>query len=160
MNIEHSNVRFAWCDQNAKHDFITKQASDLLSALTTADVQFCSYCRDEVMYLNGQGIDMFCVADLLSALKGQMNIFDLRYSHDTNYMKLPVIVLAGDRSAGKNTLAEMVGNIFPKLLGPWDGDVKQFNAQFTNKLLLVDEHRNADKPSIRNTNPSTPHQIT
>jgi len=64
----------------------------------------------------------------------------------TNYVKLPVIVLAGDRYAGKNTFAEMVGQIFPKLLGLWDGDVKQFNAQFTNKLLFVDENRNTDKP--------------
>jgi len=65
---------------------------------------------------------------------------------NTNYVKLPVIALGGSRYAGKNTFAEMVGKIFPKLLGLWDGDVKQFNAQFTNKLLFVDENRNADKP--------------
>ncbi|RPH96560.1 hypothetical protein EHM69_00985 [candidate division KSB1 bacterium] len=64
----------------------------------------------------------------------------------TNYMRLPVIVLAGDRYAGKNTFAEMVGKIFPKLMGLWDGDVKPFNPQFTNKLLFVDENRNAHKP--------------
>jgi hypothetical protein len=64
----------------------------------------------------------------------------------TNYVRLPVIVLAGDRYAGKNTFAEMVGKIFPKLMGLWDGDVKAFNPQFTNKLLFVDENRNAHKP--------------
>jgi hypothetical protein len=64
----------------------------------------------------------------------------------TNYLRLPVIVLAGERYAGKNTFAEMVGKIFPKLMGLWDGDVKAFNPQFTNKLLFVDENRNAHKP--------------
>ncbi len=64
----------------------------------------------------------------------------------TNYKRLPVIVLAGDRYAGKNSFAEMVGKIFPKLMGLWDGDVKAFNPQFTNKLLFIDENRNAHKP--------------
>lgn len=64
----------------------------------------------------------------------------------TNYQQLPVIVLAGSRSAGKNTFADMVGKIYPKLLGLWDGDVKPFNPQYTNKLLFVDENRNSHKP--------------
>jgi len=64
----------------------------------------------------------------------------------TNYVKLPVIVLAGERFSGKNTFAEMMGKIFPNLMGYWDGDVCEFNPQFTSKLLFVDENRNATKP--------------
>jgi hypothetical protein len=30
--------------------------------------------------------------------------------------------------------------------GLWDGDVKPFNPQYTNKLLFVDENRNSHKP--------------
>ncbi|MCB9365903.1 MAG: hypothetical protein H6508_01755 [Calditrichaeota bacterium] len=64
----------------------------------------------------------------------------------TNYVKLPVIVLAGERFSGKNTFAEMMGKIFEKLMGYWDGDVCEFNPQFQSKLLFVDENRNATKP--------------
>lgn len=65
----------------------------------------------------------------------------------TNYRRLAVIALGGDRFAGKGTFANLVGKIYPKLFGHWDGDVKQFNPEFTSKLLFVDENRNSDKPT-------------
>lgn len=64
----------------------------------------------------------------------------------TNYVKLPVIVLTGSRGCGKNTFAEMVGNIFPTLMGLWEGTKERFNEYYKNKLLFVDENPNADKP--------------
>ncbi|MFH1514912.1 MAG: primase-helicase family protein [bacterium] len=63
----------------------------------------------------------------------------------TNYVTLPVIVLTGERGTGKNTFAEMVGKIFPSLMGLWDGDARHFTDVYVNKLLFVDENPNADK---------------
>jgi hypothetical protein len=65
----------------------------------------------------------------------------------TNYLSLPVIVLTGARSCGKNTFAEMVGEIFPSLKGTWDGDKEQFNEFAVKKLVFVNENRNSDKPT-------------
>jgi hypothetical protein len=64
----------------------------------------------------------------------------------TNYVPLPVIVLTGPRSCGKNTFADLVGEIFPSLKGAWDGDKEQFNEFAVKKLVFVDENRNSDKP--------------
>jgi hypothetical protein len=64
----------------------------------------------------------------------------------TNYVSLPVIVLTGPRSCGKNTLAELVGEIFPTLKATWDGDKEQFNDFAKAKLVFVDENRNSEKP--------------
>ena len=66
------------------------------------------------------------------------------YSY-TNFQQLPVIVLTGPRGCGKNTFAQMVGAIFPALVGLWNGDSTHFNEQYTKKLLFVDENPNADK---------------
>lgn len=63
----------------------------------------------------------------------------------TNFQQLPVIVLTGPRGCGKNTFAQMVGAIFPQLVGLWNGDSTHFNEQYTKKLLFVDENPNADK---------------
>jgi energy-coupling factor transporter ATP-binding protein EcfA2 len=64
----------------------------------------------------------------------------------TNHTKLPVLVLTGSRGCGKNTFAEMVGGIFPTLMGLWEGTKERFNEYYKNKLLFVDENPNADKP--------------
>ena len=66
------------------------------------------------------------------------------YSY-TNYLMLPVIVLSGPRASGKTTFAEVVGEIFPNLLGFWSGVTGNFNEEFKKKLLIVDENKNADK---------------
>ena len=66
------------------------------------------------------------------------------YSY-TNYQMLPVIVLSGPRASGKTTFAEVVGEIFPNLLGFWSGVTGNFNEEFKKKLLIVDENKNADK---------------
>ena len=63
----------------------------------------------------------------------------------TNFQQLPVIVLTGPRGCGKNTFAQMVGAIFPALVGLWNGDSTHFNEQYSRKLLFVDENPNADK---------------
>jgi hypothetical protein len=68
------------------------------------------------------------------------------YSY-TNYVSLPVMVLTGERSCGKNTFAEMIGAMFPALFGLWDGGKERFNDQYTKKLLFVDENPNSDKPT-------------
>jgi len=65
----------------------------------------------------------------------------------TNYLTLPVLVLTGSRGCGKNTFAEMVGAIFPTLMGLWDGDSGNFNEHYRKKLLFVDENPNAEKPT-------------
>ena len=67
------------------------------------------------------------------------------YSY-TNYVTLPVIVLTGERSCGKGTFANMVGEIFPSLMALWDGGKEHFNDQYKSKLLFVDENPNAEKP--------------
>lgn len=64
----------------------------------------------------------------------------------TNYVSLPVIVLTGPRSCGKNTFADLVGEIFPSLKATWDGDKEQFNDFAKAKLVFVDENRHSDKP--------------
>ena len=64
----------------------------------------------------------------------------------TNYVSLPVIVLTGPRSCGKNTFAELVGEIFPSLKATWDGDKEQFNDFAKAKLVFIDENKNSDKP--------------
>jgi hypothetical protein len=68
------------------------------------------------------------------------------YSY-TNYQSLPVIVLTGARSCGKNTFADLVGEIFPTLMGHWDGDKEQFNDFAVKKLVFIDENKNSDKPT-------------
>jgi hypothetical protein len=64
----------------------------------------------------------------------------------TNYVPLSVIVLTGPRSCGKNTFADLVGEIFPSLKASWDGDKEQFNDFAKAKLVFVDENRHSDKP--------------
>ncbi|MBU0507774.1 hypothetical protein KKH27_02910 [bacterium] len=65
----------------------------------------------------------------------------------TNYVSLPVIVLTGPRSCGKNTFADLVGDIFPSLKSTWDGDKEQFNDFAVKKLVFIDENRNSEKPT-------------
>ncbi len=64
----------------------------------------------------------------------------------TNFVSLPVLVLTGPRSCGKNTFADLVGEIFPTLKASWDGDKEQFNDFAKAKLVFVDENRNSEKP--------------
>jgi hypothetical protein len=63
----------------------------------------------------------------------------------TNYITLPVIVLQGERSCGKGTFAQIVGGIYPRLMGYWNGDSNNFNEYFRSKLLFVDENDKAEK---------------
>lgn len=63
----------------------------------------------------------------------------------TNYVTLPVIVLQGERSSGKGTFAHVVGGIYPRLMGHWNGDSNNFNEYFRSKLLFVDENDKSEK---------------
>lgn len=63
----------------------------------------------------------------------------------TNYVTLPVIVLQGERSCGKGTFAQVVGGIYPRLMGHWNGDSNNFNEYFRSKLLFVDENDKSEK---------------
>lgn len=57
----------------------------------------------------------------------------------TNYRKLPVLILTGERGTGKNTFAEAVGEIFKSLsdiAGQIEGD---FNPSAEKKLMIIDE---------------------
>jgi hypothetical protein len=66
------------------------------------------------------------------------------YSY-TNYVTLPVVVLQGERSCGKGTFAQIVGGIYPRLMGYWNGDSNNFNEYFRSKLLFVDENDKSEK---------------
>jgi hypothetical protein len=57
----------------------------------------------------------------------------------TNYIKLPTLILTGDRGVGKNTFAESIQDIFPALseiAKDLEGD---FNPFAEKKLLIIDE---------------------
>lgn len=65
----------------------------------------------------------------------------------TNYVNLPVIILAGKRGTGKGTFVNMVWNIFPTLAAHWTGETNHFNDNYRCKLLFVDENKNSEKPA-------------
>ena len=58
----------------------------------------------------------------------------------TNYQKLPVLLLSGDRGTGKTTFSEVVSSVFPDMSTDWIGDQQQFTPYFTKKLLMVEEN--------------------
>ncbi|MBZ0264524.1 DUF5906 domain-containing protein [bacterium] len=58
----------------------------------------------------------------------------------TNFKRLPVIVLTGERGVGKTTFAEVVSAIFPDQSADWSGEHTSFNSYFEKKLLVVDEN--------------------
>jgi len=57
----------------------------------------------------------------------------------TNFVKLPTLVFTGKRGSGKNTFAEMLGNIFPSISTVWRGNESTFNPEVEKKLLVADE---------------------
>jgi hypothetical protein len=75
--------RFARNDQNAKNNFLYQQTNDVLNTLVAAGAQFYYYCALPIMYVRGQVVNLFSRAAVLSALKQQLNIFDLAYARDT-----------------------------------------------------------------------------
>ncbi len=57
----------------------------------------------------------------------------------TNYKKLPFLILTGKRGAGKNSFAELVGEIFQPLSIAWGAKAGQFTPEYEKKLLYADE---------------------
>jgi len=60
------------------------------------------------------------------------------YSY-TNYEDSPTIVLLGERGTGKNTFADLVGDIYSCLAVPIRSLSDSFNDYATKKLLVIDE---------------------
>jgi len=75
--------RFARNDQNAKNNFLYQQTNDVLDTLVAAGAQFYIYCWQQIMYLQGQVVDLFRKEDVLAALKQHLNNFDVAYARDT-----------------------------------------------------------------------------
>jgi hypothetical protein len=57
----------------------------------------------------------------------------------TNYRKLPFLILTGKRGAGKNSFAELLGEIFHPLSIAWGAKAGQFTPEYEKKLLIADE---------------------
>jgi len=57
----------------------------------------------------------------------------------SNNRKLPTIVLLGERGTGKNTFAELIGEIFNSLSVPIDSLAGSFNPFVEKKLAILDE---------------------
>jgi Family of unknown function (DUF5906) len=56
-----------------------------------------------------------------------------------NYVKLPFLILTGKRGAGKNSFAELIGEIFQPLSIAWGAKAGQFTPEYEKKLLIADE---------------------
>ncbi len=57
----------------------------------------------------------------------------------TNYVKLPSLILTGERGSGKSTAAELMASIFPTLSLTVQDLSNQFNPFAEKKLLIIDE---------------------
>ena len=58
----------------------------------------------------------------------------------TNYQKLPTLIFTGPRGSGKSTFAELLMEIYKPLSTDWEGVSKNFDYEFENKLLVVEEN--------------------
>ena len=63
----------------------------------------------------------------------------------TNYKKLPTLILKGERGSAKNTFAECVMQIYPRISRGWHGQERHFSPEVSNKLLVADEKIAADE---------------
>jgi len=61
----------------------------------------------------------------------------------TNYVKLPTIILKGNRGIGKSVFAEVTAEIFRPLSFSWNGSEENFTYEVEKKLLLVEENENS-----------------
>ncbi len=58
----------------------------------------------------------------------------------TNYQKLPTLIFTGPRGSGKSTFAELLMEVYKPLSTDWEGVFKNFDYEFENKLLVVEEN--------------------
>jgi len=82
MNIETRSPRIPWYDPNAKADFVANQAHILLMALIDKGARFYTYGGEEIMYLNGEVIDIYRKQELLSAIGRYLNVPRIPYAND------------------------------------------------------------------------------
>jgi hypothetical protein len=82
------------------------------------------------------------IEDWLSSTFGTYKDFIKRwlavYSY-TNYKKLPTLILKGERGSAKNTFAECLMQIYPRISRGWHGEERHFSPEVSNKLLVADE---------------------
>jgi hypothetical protein len=76
-----NTIIFPWYEPTAKEEFIMKQVDDLLDKLIAAGAQFYSYCGQQILYINGQVIDLFRKSEVMDFLK-RMNLADISYLRD------------------------------------------------------------------------------
>ncbi len=57
----------------------------------------------------------------------------------SNYRKLPILIVTGNRGSGKNTFAEMIMAMYPSLSQFWRGYLANFTDEVEKKLLIADE---------------------
>lgn len=88
-------------------------------------------------------IDNAYIEDYLASLFGPNKEFMKQwmavYTY-TNYRKLPTLIFTGPRGTGKSTFAELLMEIYKPLSTDWEGVSKNFNYEFENKLLVVEEN--------------------
>lgn len=77
-----TTTQFPWYEPAAKNAFIRKQIDDLITTLRARGARFYSYCGQQILYLNGQVIDLFRKSEVLTAL-AQSNLLPSSYARDT-----------------------------------------------------------------------------
>jgi hypothetical protein len=82
IQMNTTTTRFPWYEPAAKDAFVRKQIDDLITALVARDARFYSYCGQQIMYLNGQVIDLYRKSEVLTALK-RLNLLPSAYARDT-----------------------------------------------------------------------------
>ncbi len=94
--------RFPWYEPQAKEHYINQQIDKLVMALLAHGAQFYLYRNLEVMYLNGQVIDLFRKSAVLAFLK-KINLLPEAYARevvelfrtsiDARYKVIPVTAI-------------------------------------------------------------------
>jgi hypothetical protein len=100
----------------------------------TIDVHYCA--------LPANVQDNQFIENYLLRLFGEHTLFMKQYLAVytyTNYRKLPTLIFKGERGTGKNTFAELIGEIYKPLSQTWHGKEKNFSPEVEKKFLIADE---------------------
>lgn len=74
-------TQFPWYEPQAKENYINQQIDILVASLLDRNAQFYLYRNMEIMYVDGQVIDLFRKNDVLDYLK-QVNLLPVAYARD------------------------------------------------------------------------------
>lgn len=74
--------RFPWYEPQAKDNYIDQQIDNLVTALLGRGAKFFTYGGQQVMYIDGQVIDLFRKNTVLAFLE-QINLLPEAYARDT-----------------------------------------------------------------------------